>query len=383
MKLIHMSDLHIGKRVNGFSMMEDQKYILEKMTDIVKNESPDAVLIAGDIYDKTVPSAEAVRLLDDFIVELSALTAHVFIISGNHDSPERLAFGGRLMEKDGIHISPVYEGRVEPFVLEDSHGKVDIYMLPFIKPAHVRHAFPEKAEEIVTYADAVAVAIESMDVKKERRNVLVAHQFVAGASRSDSEEPPLSVGGSDDVGKEVFTPFDYVALGHIHKPQDIGSQRLRYCGSPLKYSFSEAAHEKSLTVVTLEEKGSLSIRAVPLTPMRDMVEIRGSYSQVMARDFYEGTSYREDYTHVILTDEEEVPEAIGKLRSVYRNLMKMDYDNSRTRNGAQIEEVEHMESRTPAELFAVLYEAQNNAPMSKEQENMIAQLIEEIWEDMR
>ena len=210
-----MSDLHIGKRVNGFSMVEDQKYILEKMTDIVKNENPDAVLIAGDIYDKTVPSAEAVRLLDDFIVELSALTAHVFIISGNHDSPERLAFGGRLMEKDGIHISPVYEGRVEPFVLEDSHGKVDIYMLPFIKPAHVRHAFPEKAEEIVTYADAVAVAIESMDVKKERRNVLVAHQFVAGASRSDSEEPPLSVGGSDDVGKEVFTPFDYVALGHI------------------------------------------------------------------------------------------------------------------------------------------------------------------------
>lgn len=191
------------------------------------------------------------------------------------------------------------------------------------------------------------------------------------------------MGGSDDVGKEVFTPFDYVALGHIHKPQDIGSQRLRYCGSPLKYSFSEAAHEKSLTVVTLEEKGSLSIRAVPLTPMRDMVEIRGSYSQVMARDFYEGTSYREDYTHVILTDEEEVPEAIGKLRSVYRNLMKMDYDNSRTQNGAQIEEVEHMESRTPAELFAALYEAQNNAPMSKEQENMIAQLIEEIWEDMR
>ncbi len=383
MKLIHMSDLHIGKRVNGFSMVEDQRYILEKILDIVRDERPDGVIIAGDVYDKTVPSAEAVGLLDDFLVELSALTDHVFIISGNHDSPERLAFGGRLMEEGGIHISPVYDGDVKPFVLEDRHGEADIYMLPFIKPAHARQVFPEKEDEIVTYTDAVAAAVEAMDVKVDRRSVLVTHQFVTGAARSDSEEMSLSAGGSDDIGTEVFEPFDYVALGHIHRPQDIGSRRIRYCGTPLKYSFSEASHEKSLTVVILEEKGNLSVRTVPLTPMRDMVEIKGSYSQVTDRNFYEGTSYRDDYIHITLTDEEDIPEAVGKLRAIYRNLMKLDYDNSRTRGSARAEEAEHVEGRTPSELFATLYEIQNNAPMSKEQEDMIAHLIEEIWEDMR
>ena len=377
MKLIHLSDLHLGKRVSEFSMMEDQRYILEEILRIIDGERPDAVLIAGDIYDKPVPPAEAVGLFDDFLVRLARRETQVFIISGNHDSPERIAFGARLMDRSGIHLSPVYDGHVEPVALEDEHGTVNIYMLPFLKPAHVRRFFPE--EEIDSYTDALRTAVRAMEIDPAARNVLVTHQFVTGAARCDSED--ISVGGTDNVDVTAFDGFDYVALGHIHNPQQVVRETVRYCGTPLKYSFSEAGHEKSVTVAELGEKGDISIRTAPLIPLRDMKELRGSYEDLTRRSFYENTTWREDYTHITLTDEEDIPDAVGKLRVIYRNLMKLDYDNRRTRSGGEILGSGQVEKKSPLELFSELYEKQNNQPMTEEQRAFAAGLIGTIWED--
>lgn len=377
MKLIHLSDLHLGKRVSEFSMLEDQRYILEEILRIIDGERPDAVLIAGDIYDKPVPPAEAVGLFDDFLVRLARRETQVFIISGNHDSPERIAFGARLMDRSGIHLSPVYDGHVEPVALEDEHGTVNIYMLPFLKPAHVRRFFPE--EEIGSYTDALRTAVRAMEIDPAARNVLVTHQFVTGAARCDSED--ISVGGTDNVDVTAFDGFDYVALGHIHNPQQVVRETVRYCGTPLKYSFSEAGHEKSVTVAELGEKGDISIRTAPLIPLRDMKELRGSYEDLTRRSFYENTTWREDYTHITLTDEEDIPDAVGKLRVIYRNLMKLDYDNRRTRSGGEILGSGQVEKKSPLELFSELYEKQNNQPMTEEQRAFAAGLIGTIWED--
>ena len=376
MKLIHLSDLHLGKRVNEFSMLEDQQYILTEILQIIDREKPDGVMIAGDVYDKSVPSAQAVALLDDFLVRLAKRDLQVFLISGNHDSPERMAFGGRLMAQSGVHLAPVYDGKVSPSTLTDEYGPVNLYLLPFIKPAHVRRCFPER--EILTYTDALAAAIEAMGVDTAQRNVLVTHQFVTGAARCDSEE--ISVGGTDNVDVSVFEPFDYVALGHIHGPQQVGRETVRYCGTPLKYSFSEAKHQKSVTVVELGEKGAVSVRTVPLTPMRDLAELRGTYEEVTFRGFYQGTSYPRDYVHITLTDEEDIPDAVSKLRIIYPNLMKLDYDNKRTRAGIVLEGAEDQQ-RSPLELLEEFYEKQNGQPMGEEQRTFAKSLMERIWEE--
>ena len=376
MKLIHLSDLHLGKRVNEFSMLEDQEYILKKIINAIDDECPDGIIIAGDIYDKSIPSAEAVELFDDFLVSLAKRKLQVFVISGNHDSPERIAFGNRLMDASGIHLSPVYDGNVIPFCLHDDYGEVNIFMLPFVKPANIRRFFPDSG--IVSYTDAVRIAIQNMPVNSANRNVLITHQFVMGALRSESED--ISVGGSDNIDASVFDEFDYVALCHIHGPQNIGSERVRYSGTPLKYSFSEASHQKSITVVELGEKGCLSVRTVSLTPQRDMAEIKGSYNELTRKGYYENTSYQDDYMHITLTDEEDILDAMGKLRVIYHNLMKLDYDNKRTRHSAEVNGSDAVETKTPFELFAEFYELQNNAPMSEEQSALINQMIEKIWE---
>ena len=377
MKFIHLSDLHIGKRVNEFSMLEDQEFILAKILEIIDLETPSGVIIAGDVYDKSVPSAEAVRLFDDFLSRLARRKMPTFIISGNHDSAERLAFGAQIMGSSGIHLSPVYNGVVEPILMADKHGEVGIYMLPFIKPAHVRRFYEN--EEFNSYTGAMEVVIRHMNVDEKRRNILITHQFVTGASRSESEE--VSVGGSDNVDASVFAPFDYVALGHIHGPQNCGDPRIRYCGTPLKYSFSEAKDEKSVTVVELEEKGSLSVRTIPLIPKREMREIKGKYADLMLKSFYENTTYVDDYMHITLTDEDDVPDAIGKLRIVYKNLMKLDYDNTRTRTQSEITGAEDVETKSPMQLFGEFYEAQNGQEMSAEQQSFMCDLIEKIWGD--
>ena len=376
MKLIHLSDLHLGKRLCGFSLMEDQEYILNEILKITDEEGPDAVIIAGDVYDKSVPSAEAVTLFDSFLRRLADRKVCVLVISGNHDSPERMAFGGKLMAHSGVHLSPVYDGRVEPVVLEDAHGKAAFWLLPFIKPIHVRRAFPEA--EIESYTDAMRVAVEDMSIDPTIRNVLVTHQFVTGAEACESEE--LSVGGTDNVDGAVFDIFDYVALGHIHGPQKVGRETLRYCGTPLKYSFSEIGHKKSVTVVEMEEKGAIKLRTVPLIPMRELKEICGTYMELTAKSYYDHLD-RNAYYHITLTDEEDIPDAIGKLRVVYPNLMKLDYDNIRTRSGGQVEALEAVQQRSPLDLFMDLYETQNGQAMSEEQQALCRTLIEKIWED--
>lgn len=376
MKFLHLADLHLGKRVNGFSMLEDQAHILRQILAILDGEQPDGVLIAGDVYDKSVPSVEAVGLLDGFLTELRARGVPVLLISGNHDSPERLAFGGRVMDSCGIHISPVYDGALAPVTLQDAFGPVHVWLLPFVKPAHVRRWFPDA--DIESYTDAVAEAVAHMDIDTAARNVLVTHQFVTGGARSGSEE--LSVGGTDNVDSGVFAPFDYVALGHLHGAQHIGRETIRYAGSPLKYSFSEARQHKSVTVVTLGEKGDVQVRTAALTPLRELREIRGSYDELTARSFYEHTTYRSDYLHLILTDEQDVFDAMSRLRTIYPYLMTLDYDNARTRAAGGMSVPAETERRTPLELFEALYQRQNHQPMSEVQREYIAQLMEQIME---
>ena len=375
MKLIHLSDIHLGKRVNEYSMIEDQEYILKRIINIVDDEMPDGVIIAGDVYDKSVPSAEAVQLFDDFLVRLAKRKIEVFVISGNHDSPERIAFASRIMDASGIHMSPVYTGEIVPISMHDEYGEVTVYMLPFVKPVHVRR-FCE--DEITTYTEAVKHVVLKMNINPDNRNVLVTHQFVTGARRSESEE--ISVGGTDNVDAGVFDDFDYVALGHIHSPQNCGSDKIRYCGTPLKYSFSEARDKKSVTVVEIAEKGNVTYRTVELVPKHDLVELKGTYAELTLKSFYENTTWQDDYTHITLTDEEDVPDAIGKLRTVYHRLMKLDYDNKRTRSNAEISGAADIESKSPLELFSDFYALQNNQLMNEEQTVFMQELIQNIWE---
>ena len=376
MKLMHLSDLHLGKRVNGFSQIPDQKFILSRILEIVRQEQPQAVLIAGDVYDKSVPSAEAVELFDRFLTSLVETGTDVLLTSGNHDSAERIAFGARLLSEARVYVSPVYDGTVTTVEKEDEFGKVRFYLLPFLKPAHVRPHFPETAIE--TYSDALGAALSVCDLSGDTRHVLLAHQLVTGAERSESED--ISIGGTDNIDADVFQRFDYVALGHLHRPQNVGTG-MRYCGSPLKYSFSEANHQKSVTMIHLGEKGDVRIDTIPLKPMHDMKCIRGSYMELTARSFYADTDLQECYLRVTLTDEEDIPNALSRLRAVYPLIMKLDYDNLRTRQQhSPLNEVALPEN-SPLELFAMLYEIQNNAPMSQEETDYIRALIEKIQED--
>ncbi|MCI9051928.1 MAG: exonuclease SbcCD subunit D [Lachnospiraceae bacterium] len=379
MKLLHISDLHIGKRVNEFSMIEDQKYILKKILAIADEQQADGVMIAGDIYDKQVPSAEAVQVFDWFLTELADRGKQVYAVSGNHDSAERIAFGAQLMSSRGVFVSPVYHGETVKLILKDSYGELYLYLLPFIKPAVVRRAL-EKMSEIEekstpeSYHDAVKFAVDHMNVDSTKRNILIAHQYVTGAGRCDSEE--ISVGGLDNVDADIFDVFDYVALGHIHSPQSIKREGVRYCGTPLKYSFSEAEQEKSVTVVTFEEKGTIKISTVPLVPLHDMRKIRGTYLEVTERHFYQKFD-PEDYVQITLTDEEDIIDGLQKLRIIYPNLMRLEYDNSRTKQNHVIECAEDIEQKSELELFAEFYELQNNQAMSEEQTAFVSQLIEE------
>ena len=375
MKLMHLSDLHLGKRVNEFSMLEDQTYILNKIIHIIDEEQPSGIILAGDIYDKPIPPAEAVELFDDLLYKLSQRELNVFIISGNHDSAERISFGSRLFDKAGIHLSPVYNGNISPIELSDDFGKINIYMLPFIKPVHVRRYFPD--EEINSYTDAMSIVINNMPIDTDSRNILVTHQFVTGSSRTESED--ISVGGSDNVDASVFKDFDYVALGHIHRSQSCGSEYIRYCGTPLKYSFSEANDTKSITVIDIKEKGNIKLDFIPLTPLRDMVEIKGKYNEIMLKDFYEGSTLKNDYLHITLTDEDDILDVITRLRVVYKNIMKLDYDNQRTRSSSEINLINDMESKSPLELFDIFYESRNGQHLSDIQKDFMENIIEDIW----
>ena len=377
MKLFHLSDLHIGKRVNEFSMIEDQKYILKRILDLAEEEKPDGIILAGDIYDKQIPSAEAVQVFDEFITRLAGRAIPVFIISGNHDSAERLAFGGRLLNSRGIYLSPVYDGSVTKIPLKDQYGTVWIHLLPFIRPSTVRHVFENEADLVTDVQTAAETVIRHMEMDLKDRNILVAHQFVTGASRCESED--VQVGGLDNIDAAVFTPFDYTALGHIHSPQNVGTDRVRYCGTPLKYSFSEVDQEKSITVVELEKKGTVRTSLLPLKPLRDMRKLRGTYLELTDRSFYRDMN-REDYIQVTLTDEDDVPDGLQKLRVIYPNIMQLLYDNQRTKTTQEVDAAQAVEKKTEIELFYEFYELQNNQPMTKQQKDFAEQLIREIKE---
>ncbi|RKW54627.1 MAG: exonuclease SbcCD subunit D [Lachnospiraceae bacterium] len=376
MKIMHLSDLHLGKRVNEFSMLEDQIYILNEIINIIDEQKPKVIILAGDIYDKPIPPAEAVEIFDDFLYKLSKRNLYVFIISGNHDSAERIAFGSRLFDKSGIYLSPVYNGKISPICIDDKYGKINFYMLPFIKPVHVRRFFPDA--EVYTYTDALSTVISDMHIDTAQKNILITHQFVTGSSRTESED--ISVGGSDNVDADIFKGFDYVALGHIHRSQCCDSEYIRYCGTPLKYSFSESKDIKSITMLDIKEKGNIKLDFIPLTPLRDMVEIKGSYNELMLKSFYENTSLTDDYVHITLTDEEDIPDVITKLRVVYKNIMKLDYDNQRTKKSSEINLINDMDSKSPLELFDTFYELQNGKHLSDTQRVFLKNIIEEIWE---
>ena len=376
MKFFHLSDLHLGRRMYEFSLIEDQKFILEEILRLAEEKCPDAVVIAGDIYDRAVPSAEAVELFDGFLRALSERHIPVLCISGNHDSPERIAFGASLMTPSGVYLSPVYNGSVEPVALSDAFGDVRFYLLPFIKPANVRRFYPDAVIE--SYTDAVRCAVENMEVNPAARNVLITHQFVTGGVRSDSEE--ITVGGTDNIDAAVFDIFDYVALGHLHGAQKIGRETLRYSGTPLKYSFSEKDQEKSVALVELGAKGDISVSTLLLTPRRDLREIRGTYTELTLRDNYAG-SKTEDYIHAVLTDENDVPNALARLRGIYPNLMKLDYDNLRTRSSAVIAAEKRHRTMSGTELFAELYERQNGQKLSAEQSAYAKAVFAALRED--
>lgn len=422
MRFMHLADLHIGKKVNGFSMLEDQRFVLEKVLELARQKHLDGVLLAGDIYDKSVPAGEAVQLLDWFLTELVNMNLEVYMISGNHDSMERLSFGSKLFAKSGLHVASVYDGFLEPIVLQDEYGPLNVYLLPFVKPVHVRNALKNRLEsedgnyvynlrdamednrltqmkesekdvnsEVVkdddgdeedrfshirTYDDAVEEVLKELDLDSSERNLLVAHQLVTGAERCDSED--VSVGGIDNVSAELFDRFDYVALGHIHGPQPMTRDTIRYAGTLLKYSFSECGHKKSITIVDLKEKGNIDVEVVLIEPLRDMRIIRKDFKTIMSREYYEGTNC-EDYLKIVLTDEQDVPEAMGKLRTIYPNVMVLEYDNRRTKQNTSIGDATPVEDKEPIEYFRDFYEKQNGACMSDMQENIVREVFKKIW----
>lgn len=376
MRFLHLSDLHLGKRVCEFSMLDDQQYILEQILSLLDEHPVDGVLLAGDLYDKPVPPAEAVRLLDWFLTRLAEKGLPIFAISGNHDSADRIAFGAHLLESSRVYVSPVFSAPPAPITLTDAYGPVDIYLLPFLKPAAVRHVFPE--EKIESYNDALGCVLRACAPNPARRSVLVAHQFVAGASVCESEEP--SVGGVDCIDAPLFDGFDYVALGHLHSPQKVGRDTIRYAGSPLKYSFSEVHQRKAALFVELGQKGEVALEEVPLHPRHELRELRGSYMELTDRRTYEGTA-QDDYIHITLTDEQDVPDALARLRVIYPNLMRLDYDNLRTRAVQTADGTARAGSRTPLEHFAAFYEMQNGQPLSEQQAAFCQSLIAEIWKE--
>lgn len=375
MKFLHLGDLHIGKRVNEFPMIEDQRYIFNQILEIAEKEQVDGAILAGDIYDKALPSGESVELFDMLLTSLSEMGLQVYGISGNHDSAERIGYGSRIMVHRGVHLSKSYNGELESIKLTDDYGPLCIYLLPFIKPANVRRF--DETIEIGSYEDAVKSVLRRSSIGTDSRNILVAHQFVTNngiePERSDSEV--VSVGGIDNIDASVFKDFDYVALGHIHRPQRVGRETIRYAGSPLKYSFSEVCHRKSVTIVDVRAKGDVQLKQIELIPQRDMKKIKGSIAELLSLDFYTKLNTN-DYYHVTLTDE-AVMDAIGKLRMVYPNIMRLEFESSEAERVAELRVLEKMELSSTMEIFEEFYDMQNGRQMDESRKAIIRELLSE------
>ncbi len=377
MKLLHLGDLHLGKSLGEFDLIEDQKYILNQILDLIVQESVDAVLIAGDVYDKSIPSEAATRLLDTFLSQLAAKNVKTFMISGNHDSDDRLNYGSKLFVSNQIYISAVYDGHLNQYVINDGETEVHVYLLPFVKASQVKHYFPEA--EIATYEDAVRVIIETADINKEKCNVLVAHQFVAGKG----EDPALggsegagtqSVGLVEKIGYNCFDKFDYVALGHIHSPQRVGRAEVRYSGSPLKYSLSEVNNEKSVPVITISGKKDISIDLFPLKPMRNMRHIKGKMEDLLNKANVKSS---EDFIYATLTDEDIINDAMGIFQQTYPNTVKIDYDNSHTREIEQVDISKIAQNKSFSELISDFYRLMYQCEISDEEMDIMRMVARE------
>lgn len=367
MKILHLGDLHIGKSVCDFSMIADQKYMLEQILEIISHYEIDMVLIAGDVYDKAVPSEESVKLLDYFLCRLSAMGTETFMISGNHDSHERLNFGSSLFESNQIHICAKYNGSLYKKQCEDESGKINVYLLPFIKASQVAHFYPDA--KIASYEDAVRTVLAQSEIDTSERNILVAHQFVAGKSQdpllAGSEGAAVvNVGTVEKIGADCFDHFDYVALGHIHSPQKIGRETVRYSGSLLKYSLSEVNNEKSFPVVSLGKKGEVTVELLKIKPLREMRHLKGKLKQLLDRNNIKSP---EDYIYVTLTDEEPIPDVMSIFQQYYPNTMKISYDNAHTREAEQKDMTKVVKEKSFSQLISDFYGMMYGCEISQEE----------------
>lgn len=383
MKILHLADLHLGKILQEQSLIEDQEYMLKEIIKIIKNEDIGAVLISGDVYDRSVPPAEAVNLLDNFLkILIKELKIKVFIISGNHDSKDRLGFGSKIFEDEGLYIESKYNGNLRKVELEDSYGKINIYMLPFVKPIEVKEFFEDDLEN--NYNTAIHKIIEKEKINKDERNIIMVHQFVTAGTiepeRTESEI--LSLGGIENVDVSNFDDFDYVAIGHVHRPQQIGRKEARYAGTMLKYSFSEINHNKSVPVIDFKEKGNIEINLKELVPLRDMREIKGPIEELLKKENYELGNVN-DYIKAVITNEETIYDAIGQIRRIYPNTLKLEIRNSKTINGGQEQDLnlQKVKRKSELELFSDFYKSQNNVDLDENQKEIIKDIISEVKDE--
>lgn len=373
MKFLHLGDLHLGKRLHEQNLIEDQEFILDQICDIIQDHKVEAVFIAGDLYDKSNPSKEAVKLFDGFLTRLANQNISVFIIGGNHDSGERLNYASQILKKDKIFISGSYDGEIPHVMLSDKYGKICVHLLPYLRTAAIRQIHDLESDS--SYVELVSEVLKTLSLDLENRNILIAHEFVtSGGSlpeRSESEFDPI--GGIDNIDCSLFGDLDYVALGHLHCPQCVGSDNIRYCGSPLKYSFSEARHKKSVTLIEMKKKGNIRIEHLPLTPLHDLRVIEGPFVELISN-----AEKTEDYIHAVLTDDTCTIDGLEKLRACYPRILKLTYNNTRTSENKIIRPVENIQTRSPAELFAEFYELMNNVPMTQEQTNVVIKAFETL-----
>lgn len=380
MKFLHLADLHLGKILQEQSLIEDQEYMLSQIIEIIEKENIDAVLISGDVYDRSVPPAEAVNLLDCFLKTLiKEIKIKVFMIAGNHDSKDRLAFGSKIFEDEGLYIESKYNGDLRKVELQDEYGKLNIYMLPFVKPIEVKQFFEDDLEN--NYNTAINKIISKEKINVKERNIILVHQFVTAGmvepERTESEV--LSLGGIENVDVSNFNDFDYVAIGHVHRPQKIGRDTARYAGTMLKYSFSEINHNKTIPIIELKDKGDININLVQLNPLRDMREIKGPIEELIKQENYE-CGNTNDYIKAVITNEEPVYDAIGQIRRIYPNTLKLEIRNSKTISNVEEQNInlENVKKKTELELFADFYKAQNNADLDEKRTEIIKNIISEV-----
>ena len=376
MRGLHLADLHLGKRLKEFSLMDEQRDVLNQVIAYCQGNHVDFVILAGDVFDKVIPSVEAMELFEEFLADLSMLQIKVLVLGGNHDNAERLAYLGTFLKKHDIHPVTEYKGAVEKILWEKDGERVAFHMLPFVKPADVRRFLPEEEKAaLVSYHDAVKTALQTVVLENGAVNILVAHQFVTGSSRCESED--VTVGGLDNVGAEVMEDFDYVALGHIHSPQTIAKHEyMRYSGTPLKYSFSECDQVKSMTVLDIEQ-GQVKVTTEPFKVLHDLKKLKGGFAELA--NLETAKQYEDCYVHVTLTDEEEKPNVLGELRSFYPKLCFLTFENSRTARSAEAAELDLVKS--PVELITEFFQQRSGHELSQEQKSYVEELLAAVQEE--